>query len=85
MGGSREVGKRGVSRWGGEGWEEMGEGWGMFMQVPCLVALSSSGLPAGIHDPVSDKPTFDERVSHRIITPPSQCMYIMADLRKMDG
>ena len=57
----------------------------MFTQVPCLVALSSSGLPAGIHDPVSDKPTFDERVSHRIITPPSQCMYIMADLRKMDG
>ena len=80
---------------GGEGWEERGgrrglggegwEGWGMVTQVPCLVALSSSGLPAGIHDPVSDKPSFDERVSHRIITPPSQCMYIMADLRKMDG
>ena len=25
MGGSREVGKRGVSCWVGEGWEEMGE------------------------------------------------------------
>ena len=72
-----------MSRWGEE--RRGRKRWVMFTQVPCLVALSFSGVPAGVHDPVSDKPTFDERVSHRIVTPPSQCMYIMADLRKMDG
>jgi len=50
-----------------------------------MFSLSYGGFPGGIRDPVSDKPNLDERVSHRIVTPPSQCMYIMADLRRMDG
>ena len=35
-------------------------------------------------DPVSSRPSESERLSHRLIGPPSQSMYIMADLRKMD-
>ena len=37
-----------------------------------------------LRDPVSKKPTESERVSHRLIGPPTKNMYIMADLRKMD-
>lgn len=37
-----------------------------------------------VRDPVSSRPSESERLSHRLIGPPSQSMYIMADLRKMD-
>ena len=40
---------------------------------------------AVLRNPVSQKPSDDERLSHRIITPPSQSMFLMADLRKLDG
>lgn len=35
--------------------------------------------------PVSERPSEEERISHRITAPSSQVMYIMADLRRLDG
>ena len=32
-----------------------------------------------------DKPSEQVRLQNRIITPPSESMYLMADLRRMDG
>jgi hypothetical protein len=39
---------------------------------------------SAIRDPVSSRPSESERLSHRLIGPHSQAMFIMADLRKMD-
>ena len=42
-------------------------------------------LPQSVlRDPISARPSESERLSHRLVGPPSQSMYIMADLRKMD-
>ena len=38
-----------------------------------------------LRNPVSETPSKDEKLAHRIITPPSQSMFLMADLRKLDG
>lgn len=40
---------------------------------------------ATLRNPVSETPSEDEKLAHRIITPPSQSMFLMADLRKLDG
>lgn len=48
--------------------------------IPCR------GLnPAILKTPVSHAPSDEERLSHRVNTPPSQSMFLMADLRRMDG
>ena len=42
-------------------------------------------VPGGVvRDPVLSRPSESERLSHRLIGPHSQSMFIMADLRKMD-
>ena len=39
---------------------------------------------SAVRDPVSSRPSESERLSHRLVGPHSQSMFIMADLRKMD-
>lgn len=41
--------------------------------------------PSVLKASVSQIPSDEERLSHRVITPPSQSMFLMADLRRMDG